>query len=144
MKDTICVAVGLVGGFYCHFWRLGLCSCDTGRLYGNRLFHRHHHRYDEKVQTHRKRRTFFQSRLVRSGEKSLHFNADRRCSSDGYSAEYQLHPGCCLHQLLPERTAFHRRKYIAHGDSISACNSKSNRCSANENRQNGRNDRQGG
>ena len=36
MKDTICVAVGLVGGFfYCHFWRLGLRSGDTGRLYGN-------------------------------------------------------------------------------------------------------------
>ena len=93
--------------FYCHFWRLGLRSDDIGHLYGNRLLHRYHHRHDEKVQTHRKRRTFFQSRLVRSGEKSLHFNADRRCSSDGYSAEYQLHPGCRLHQFLFERTVIH-------------------------------------
>lgn len=112
--------------FYCHFWRLGLCSGDTSRLYGNRLFHRHHHCHDEKVQTHRKRRTFFQSWLVRSGEKSLHFNADRRCSSDGYSAEYQLHPRRCLHQLLPERTAFHCGKYKFNGDPVSACNPKSN------------------
>ena len=131
--------------FYCHFWRLGLCFGDTGRLYGNRLLHRHHHRHDEKVQTHGKRRTFFQSRLVRFGEKGLHFNADRRCSSDGYSAEYQLYPRCSLHQLLPERTAFHRGKYKFMGDSpqcgemsvgqrgrapvrssVSACNSKSN------------------
>ena len=93
---------------------------------GHRIFHRHHHRHDEKVQTHGKRRTFFQSWLVRAGEKGLHLDADCRCSSDGHSVEYQLHPGCCLHQLLPERTAFHRRKYIAHGDSISACNQKSN------------------
>ena len=58
MKDTICVAVGLVGGFLLPFWRLGLCSGDTGRLYGNRLLHRYHHRHDEKIETHGKRRTF--------------------------------------------------------------------------------------
>ena len=53
MKDTICVAVGLVGGFFtANFWRLGLCSGDTGRLYGNRLFHRHHHRHDGKKSKH--------------------------------------------------------------------------------------------
>ena len=109
LKQELVLSLGDLRGcrlgrrlFYCHFWRLGLRSGDTSRLYGNRLFHRHYHRHDEKIETHRKRRTFFQSRLVRSGEKGLHLDADRRCSSDGYSAEYQLHPRCSLHQLLPE------------------------------------------
>ena len=127
MKDTICVAVGLVGGFFTAIfggWDSALVTLVvfmaidffTGIITAMM----------KKIETHGKRRTFFQSRLVRSGEKSLHFNADRRCSSDGYSAEYQLYPGCCLHQLLPERTAFHRGKYKFNGNPISARNPKSN------------------
>lgn len=108
MKDTICVAVGLAGGFFTAIfggWDSALVTLVVFMAID--FFHRHHHRHDEKIETHGKRRTFFQSRLVRSGEKSLHFNADRRCSSDGYSAEYQLHPGCRLHQFLFERTVIH-------------------------------------
>ena len=70
MKDTICVAVGLVGGFFTAIfggWDSALVTLVvfmaidffTGIITAMM----------KKFETHRKRRTFFQSWLVRSGEK---------------------------------------------------------------------------
>ena len=135
MKDTICVAVGLVGSFFTAIfggWDSALVTLVvfmaidffTGIITAMMKKSKH----TESGGLSSKAGWFGLAKKVCTLMLIVVAvrNADRRCSSDGYSAEYQLHPGCCLHQLLPERTAFHRRKYIAHGDSISACNQKSN------------------
>ena len=125
MKDTICVAVGLVGGFFTAIfggWDSALVTLVvfmaidffTGIITAMMKKSKH----TESGGLSSKAGWFGLAKKV--------FDADRRCSSDGYSAEYQLYPGCSLHQLLPERTAFHCGKYKFNGDPISACNSKSN------------------
>ena len=106
MKDTICVAVGLVGGFFTAIfggWDSALVTLVvfmaidffTGII--TAMMKKSKHTESGGLS----------SKAVWSGEKSLHFNADRRCSSDGYSAQHDLHSRCCLHQFLFERTVIH-------------------------------------
>ena len=127
MKDTICVAVGLVGGFFTAIFGGWDSALVTLVVFMAIDF------FTGIITAMMKKSKHTESGGLSSkagwfglAKKGLHLDADRRCSSDGYSAEYQLHPGCCLHQLLPERTAFHCGKYKFNGDPISACNQKSN------------------
>lgn len=115
----------LVGGFFTAIfggWDSALVT--PGNLYGNRLLHRHYHRHDEKIQTHRKRRTFFQSRLVQSGEKVCTLMLIVVAVQLDILLNTNYIRNNCFASALLEWAAFHCGKYKFNGDPVSAYQSK--------------------
>ena len=112
MKDTICVAVGLVGGFFTAIfggWDSALVTLVVFMAID-----------------------FFTGIITAMMKKSKHTESGGLSSKAGW---FGLAKKVCTLMLivvavrmdiLLKRTAFHRGKYIAHGDSVSARNPKSN------------------
>ena len=145
MKDTICVAVGLAGGFFTAIfggWDSALVTLVVFMAID-----------------------FFTGIITAMMKKSKHTESGGLSSKAGWfglakkvctlmlivvavrmdillNTNYIRDAVCigfCLNELL-----IHRGKYKLNGYPLPACNQKGNRCSADESRQNRRNDRQGG
>ena len=108
MKDTICVAVGLAGGFLLPCSAVGIPQLSRCLCLWQWIFDWNCNRCRWQIQTLRERKALFHGRLVRTSKEILHTAADYCFCPDGHFAWHDLHSRCCLHQFLFERTIIYR------------------------------------